>query len=74
MIAELLCQADRAKQYSRRNCLSITGIPEARDEDIDNIIVTMAKDLAKSIQYMVNIMKFTDQSPTVHLTPERLSK
>ncbi|KAH3705150.1 hypothetical protein DPMN_080215 [Dreissena polymorpha] len=40
-VAELLCQADRAEQYSRRNCLRITGIPEDRDEDTDNIIVTM---------------------------------
>ncbi|KAH3785307.1 hypothetical protein DPMN_163392 [Dreissena polymorpha] len=48
-VAELLCQADRAEQYSRRNCLSITGIPEARDEDTDNIIVTMAKDLGAEL-------------------------
>ncbi|KAH3801588.1 hypothetical protein DPMN_155243 [Dreissena polymorpha] len=27
-VAELLFQADRAEQYSRRNCLRITGIPE----------------------------------------------
>ncbi|KAH3801538.1 hypothetical protein DPMN_155191 [Dreissena polymorpha] len=38
-VAELLFQADRAEQYSRRNCLRITGIPEVSDEDTDNIIV-----------------------------------
>ncbi|KAH3785049.1 hypothetical protein DPMN_163132 [Dreissena polymorpha] len=48
-VAELLCQADRAETYSRRNCLRITGIPEARDEDTDNIIVTMAKDLGAEL-------------------------
>ncbi|KAH3801627.1 hypothetical protein DPMN_155285 [Dreissena polymorpha] len=38
-VAELLFQADRAEQYSRRNCLRITGIPEVSDEDTYNIIV-----------------------------------
>ncbi|KAH3882733.1 hypothetical protein DPMN_006678 [Dreissena polymorpha] len=48
-VAELPCQADRAEQYSRHNCLRITGILEARDEDTDNIIVTMAKDLGAKL-------------------------
>lgn len=48
-VAELLFQADRAEQYSRRNCLRITGIPEASDEDTDTIVVTMAKDLGAEL-------------------------
>ncbi|KAH3848604.1 hypothetical protein DPMN_090983 [Dreissena polymorpha] len=48
-LAGVMCEADRAEQYSRRNCQRMTGIPEARDEDTDNIIVTMAKDLGAEL-------------------------
>lgn len=37
--------ADDSEQYSRRNCIRITGIPEDKDEDTDGIVLKMARDL-----------------------------
>lgn len=33
------------EQYSRRNCIRITGIPEDKDEDTNQIVLKMARDL-----------------------------
>ena len=35
--------ADTAEQYSRRNCLRITGAAEAENEDTDNYVINLAK-------------------------------
>ena len=37
--------ADESEQYSRRNCIRMTGIPEDKDEDTDQIVFKMARDL-----------------------------
>lgn len=42
--------ADQAEQYSRRNCLRITGIQEDPGEDTDEIVLKMAADLGADIQ------------------------
>jgi hypothetical protein len=42
-------QADRAEQYSRRNCVRVTGIPETNEEITDNIIMDMASELGANL-------------------------
>lgn len=37
--------ADSAEQYSRRNCLRITGAPEADNEDTDDFVVNLARNI-----------------------------
>ena len=37
-IEELKLVADEAKQYSRRNCLILTGVPEVQKENKDDIV------------------------------------
>lgn len=37
--------ADTAEQYSRRNCLRVAGIPESPNEDTDQIMIDICKDL-----------------------------
>ena len=44
-IVKLETIADDSEQYSRRNCIPITGIPEDKDEDTDQIVLKMARDL-----------------------------
>ena len=34
---------DRQKQYSRRNCLLIDGIPESRSENTDDLVINTIK-------------------------------
>ena len=41
-IEELKTELNNLEQYSRRNCLRITGIPEKQNEDTNNIILRMA--------------------------------
>ena len=42
-IKELKPDADEAEQYSRRNCLILTGVPEVQKEDTDDIIRDVAQ-------------------------------
>ena len=42
-VQQLELEADRAQQYSRRNCLRVSGLPEAQSENTDDIILDMAK-------------------------------
>ena len=44
-VVKLEMIADDSEQYSRRNCIRITGIPEDKDEDTDQIVLKMARDL-----------------------------
>ena len=46
----LEAQADQAEQYSRRNCLRISGVPETPDENTDNIVLSIANDIDSEIQ------------------------
>ncbi|KAH3738900.1 hypothetical protein DPMN_045543 [Dreissena polymorpha] len=49
-VAKLTLQADRAEQYSRSNCLRVTGIPETKDnEDTDEIILDMAIEIGANL-------------------------
>jgi hypothetical protein len=48
-ISEMQVQADRAEQYSRRNCLRVSGIPETEKEDTDGIILKMVNDLGANL-------------------------
>ena len=41
--------ADTAEQYSRRNCLRISGIPESDTEDTDRLVLDMADAIGASI-------------------------
>ena len=49
-VAVLEAQADQAEQYSRRNCLCISGIPETPDENTDNIVQAIANDIVSDIR------------------------
>ena len=40
---ELGLAADDAAQYSRRNCLIISGIPELKKDDTDKIVIDIAE-------------------------------
>ena len=38
----LQAKADKAEQYSRRNCLRLSGIPETTDESVDDKVMEVA--------------------------------
>lgn len=42
--------AEQAEQYSRRNCLRISGIDEVYGENTDDIVLKMASDIGSDIQ------------------------
>ena len=42
-IEELKLVADEAEQYSRRNCLILTGVPQVQKEDTDEIVRDVAQ-------------------------------
>ena len=44
-IEKLESAAEAAEQYSRRNCLRVSGIPEVENEVTDDIIMKMASDI-----------------------------
>ncbi len=44
-MAALEAKADKAEQYSRQNCIQLSGIIEERDANTDNIVLGIAKDL-----------------------------
>ena len=43
-------QADQAEQYSRRNCLRISGYTEDPNEKVDDIVMKLASDVGSPIQ------------------------
>ena len=43
-------QADQAEQYSRRNCLRISGYKEQQNEDTDEIVMKLASDIGCNLQ------------------------
>ena len=47
-IANLESRVDDLKQYSRRNCLVITGIPESENEKTDEVVLDMARNQLKA--------------------------
>ena len=49
-VSLLEAQADQAEQYSRRNCLRISGVPEMSDENTDNIVLSIANDIDSDIR------------------------
>ena len=49
-VAVLESQADQAEQYSRRNCLHISGIPEETGENTDNIVQKIANDIESDVR------------------------
>ena len=49
-VAVLESQADQAEQYSRRNCLRISGIPEETGENTDNIVLRIANDIESDVR------------------------
>ena len=46
----LEAQADQAEQYSRRNCLRISGMKEEINESTDDIVMKIASDIGSDIQ------------------------
>lgn len=49
-ITALEAQADQAEQYSRRNCLRISGVKEESNESTDDIVMKIASDIGSDIQ------------------------
>ena len=49
-VASLEKTADQAEQYSRRNCLRISGYEEKKDENTDVIVMNMAADIGCDLQ------------------------
>ena len=49
-VAVIESQADQAEQYSRRNCLRISGVTETPGENTDNIVLSMASDIESDIR------------------------
>lgn len=49
-ITALEAQADQAEQYSRRNCLRISGMEEESNESTDDIVKKIASDIGSDIQ------------------------
>ena len=49
-ITALEAQADQAEQYSRRNCLRISGVKEETNESTDDIVMKIASDIGSDIQ------------------------
>lgn len=49
-ISALESQADHSEQYSRRNCLRISGVPEQNEENTDTIVLQIATDIGSTIQ------------------------
>ena len=49
-VAALEAQVDQAEQYSRRNCLRISGIQEEKNENTDDIVLRIASDIGSSVQ------------------------
>ena len=45
-VSKLESSCDTAEQYSRRNCVRVTGIPETNDESTDDHIMEMANALS----------------------------
>lgn len=43
-------QADQAEQYSRRNCLRISGVSEEENENTDDIVLKLASDIGCDTQ------------------------
>ena len=43
-------RVDQAEQYSRRNCLRISGISEEVNENTDNIVMSLASDIGSDTQ------------------------
>ena len=43
-------QADQAEQYSRRNCLRISGVKEETNENTDDIVMNLVSDIGSDIQ------------------------
>ena len=63
-IEELKLVVDEAEQYSRRNCLILTGVPEVQKENTDDIV----KDVA---QKWLNVQLDTRRTLIVHIGLER---
>ncbi|MEW8545707.1 MAG: hypothetical protein AB2693_19470 [Candidatus Thiodiazotropha sp.] len=49
-VTALESQVDQAEQYSRRNCLRISGIQETNNENTDEIVLKVASDIGSSVQ------------------------
>ena len=49
-VGALESQVNQAEQYSRRNCLRISGIQESSNENTDEIVLKMASDNGSGIQ------------------------
>ena len=54
-------QADQAEQYSRRNCLRISGYTEDPNEKVDDIVMKLASDVGSPIQ-LAHIRLFADDT------------
>lgn len=49
-VTVLESQADQAEQYSRRNCLRISGVQEEANENTDDFTLKVANDIGSNIQ------------------------
>ena len=49
-VTTLESQIDQAEQYSRRNCLRISGVQESNNENTDEIVLKISSDIGSGIQ------------------------
>ena len=72
-IEELRLAADEAAQYSRRNCLIISGIPEMKKDDTDKIVIDIAEkwlDIQLDIGKIWSYASLESQRITGYATPD----
>jgi hypothetical protein len=48
-VTQLENDADRAQQYSRRNCLCVSGLPEKTGENTYSLILDMANTIGSNL-------------------------
>ena len=48
-VEKLEAKADAAEQYSRRNCLRITGVPEDKAADTDRYVLDLSRAIGEEI-------------------------
>lgn len=49
-VTALEAKADQAEQYSRRNCLRISGVKETEQENTDSIVLSLAREIDSDIR------------------------
>ena len=67
-IENLTEKLDRSEQYSRRNNIRISGLPESDSEDTDDLVVQVAKSVG--VDLSVNDIDISHHVPRRPVTPQ----